>query len=373
MRRSTNTVHALEAYKPDSREMFFNGAGELNAGSNREALEILSKLINGVQDGSLSLDTAAAEAAKDERKRRSYEWRKERFDKFVSAYHDRAGESYHDVGAAICATINRNQERQGFMRNFLLRGDLQPGEIPRFRRKDRANVHAVISTNYSSIAPVFCQDEIIEGFEVDISENVRVLEREINRGNVDMVEDVYIRAQQGISVREDQLFMRQVRLAASLQNPLLASPNTTVVTSPGFTPNILGIGRSALDQAAVPCSTMIVGTQVWPDFLSSNFAAAINPVHNYELIATGRLGKMLDMDIITDGLRPIGLRVLYPNELLLLSAPEFLGGYTDRGPVTATPRDNYDDGQPARGWFLYECISIIIANSAAAYLFARSF
>jgi hypothetical protein len=370
MRRS---VHALEAYKPDSGEMFFNSAGELNAGSNKDALTILSKLLKGVEDGSLSFDVAATEAANDNRKRRSLEWRKERFDRFHAAYKDKASTEWADMGAAICGTLNRTQERLGFMRNFLIRGDLQPGERPKFRRKDRSNVHAVISTDYSAIAPIFCQDDIIEGFEVSISENVRVLEREINRGNIDLVEDVYIRAQQGVSVREDQLFMRQCRIAAGLQSPVLSSPNMMAVTSPGITPNILGQGRAAMDMAAVPVNTMIIGTQVWPDFLTSNFNGAINPVHNYELISTGRIARMLDMDIITDGLRPIGLRVLYPYEVMLLSAPDFLGGYTDRGPVTATPRDNFDDGQPARGWYMYEFISIILANSAAVYLFVRTY
>lgn len=369
MRRS---LHALEAYKPDSKELFFNSAGDLNAASNKEALQILAMLVKGVQDKTITMDEASPVANDN---RRTLEFRKERYEAFKTAYWDRGSNStaWTDVGASISGSINKTQERAGFMRNFLQRGDLNPGEVPKFRRKDRSNVHAVISTDYSAVAPRFVQDDTIEGFEVVISENVRILDREINRGHVDLVEDVYIRANQGIAVREDQLFMKQVRLGASLQNPYMSGNNTMVVTSPGVTPNIIGLGRAQIDQAAVPCTTMIVGTQVWSDFLSSNFAAAINPVHNYELISTGRMGKMLDMDIITDGLRPLGLRVLYPNEIALLSSPEFLGGYTDRGPVTATPRDNFDDGQPARGWFLYEEISIILANSAAVYLFVRAF
>lgn len=365
MRRS-NSVHALQAFKPNSRESFFNGAGDLNAGSNAEALQILSKLIASVQKGEITMDVAAAndDGRMDTS---SLEFKRERHNAFEAAH--KAGihsKEFQDIGAAISATLQTTQERAGFMRNYLVRGDLQPGEpVPRFRRKDRSNVIAVVSTDFSSVAPRFVTDIIIEGFEVVISENVRVLDREINRGNLDLVEDVYLRAQQGISVREDQLFAKQVRVAAGI------SGNSRLTTST-VTPQLLGQMRSDLDVAAVPAAQIIIGTQVWPDFLSPGFAAAINPVTNYELISTGRLGRILDMDIVTDGLRPRGLRVLQPNELFVLSSPEFLGGYTDRGPVVATPRDNYDAGQPAKGWYMYEEISIILANAGAVSLLVRS-
>jgi hypothetical protein len=367
MRRSAvNTVHALQAFKPNSREAFFNGAGNLNAGSSKDALQILATLIEQVQKGEVTLDMASA-ANSNEPAVNSKEFKQERHAAYVAAHH--AGinsQAFIDIGSAISATLQTTQERAGFMRNYLTPGNLQPGEpVPRFRRKDRSNVVAIISTDFSSLAPRFVTDIIIEGYEVVISENVRVLDREINRGNLDLVEDVYLRAQQGISVREDQLFAKQIRLAAGV------SGNSRLATS-GVTPQLLGQMRADLDAAAVPASQLIIGTQVWPDFLAPGFAAAINPVTNYELISTGKLGKILDMDIVTDGLRPRGLRVLQPNEVFVLSSPEFLGGYTDRGPVTATPRDNYDDGQPAKGWFMYEEISIIIANAGAVSLLVRS-
>ena len=366
MLRSANTVHALQAFKPNSREAFFNGAGVLNAGSDREALRILATLIEQVQKGEVTLDTASA-ANSNEPDTTSRAFKQARHESYIAAHtggiHTK---EFSDIGSAIAATLQTTQERAGFMRNYLIRGDLQPGDVaPRFRRKDRSNVVAVVSTDFSSLAPRFVTDIIIEGYEIVISENVRVLDREINRGNIDLVEDVYLRAQQGISVREDQLFAKHVRLAAGV------SGNSRLVTS-GVTPQLFGQMRADLDSAAVPAANIIIGTQVWPDFLAPGFAAAINPVTNYELIQTGRLGRILDMEIVTDGLRPRGLRVLQPNEVFMLSAPEFLGGYTDRGPVTATPRDNYDDGQPAKGWYMYEEISIILANAGAVSLLVRA-
>lgn len=367
MRRSNAvSVHALQAFKPNSREAFFNSAGEINAGDTKDALKTIATLLKAVEAGQINFDSAAVNDNSEFVDTSSVEFRTERHNSFCDAH--RKGihsPEFSDVGAALAATLQTTQERVGLMRNYLVRGDLQPGEpVPRFRRKDRSNVYAVVSTDFSSIAPRFVNDIIIEGFEVVISENVRVLDREINRGNIDLVEDVYLRAQQGIAVREDQLFIKQARKAASI------SGNSTLTTS-GVTPNLLGVMRAELDAAAVPASQIIIGTQVWPDFLSVNFASAINPVTNYELISTGRLGRILDMDITTDGLRPRGLRVLLPNELFMFSAPEFLGGYTDRGPITATPRDNFDDGQPAKGWYMYEEISIIIANAGAVSLLVR--
>jgi hypothetical protein len=367
MRRSNAvSIHALQAYKPNSREAFFNGAGEINAGSTKDALQTLANLIKAVEAGNINFDSAAVNDNGDKVDTSSLEFRTERHNNYCDAHRKGAqSQEFADVGAAIASTLQTTQERVGLMRNYLLRGDLQPGDpVPRFRRKDRSNVYAVVSTDFSAVTPRFVTDTIIEGYEVVIAENIRVLDREVNRGNIDLVEDVYLRAQQGIAVREDQLFIKQARKAASI------STNSRLTTS-GVTPNLLGLMRADLDAAAVPAAQIIIGTQVWPDFLSSNFAAAINPVTNYELISTGRLGKILDMDITTDGLRPRGLRVLDPKELFMFSSPEYLGGYTDRGPITATPRDNFDDGQPAKGWYMYEEISIIIANAGAVSLLVR--
>lgn len=356
-----SAVQALEAYKSDSREQLFNSHGELNAGSKKEVLLTLASIMERVQSGELTFDKAAPV----NENKKSPAFKKERFDNFVKAYKE-AGVSgaWTDIGASMSGTLQTTMERAGFMRNFLIRGDLGPGDVPKFRRKDRSSVLAVISTDNGSVAPRYVTDPILEGFEFLISENVRVFNREINRGNVDLVEDVYLRAQQGISVREDQHYISYVRQAASLSGQVR-------LTSTGVTPQLLGMMRADLDSNALPPAAMIIGTQVWSDFLTPGFAASINPVHNYELIATGRLGKILDMDIITDGLRPIGLQVLHPNETVIIAAPEFHGGYTDRGPLTASPRDNFDVGEPAKGWYMFEEISVIIANAASVSLLIR--
>ena len=68
---------------------------------------------------------------------------------------------------------------------------------------------------------------------------------------------------------------------------------------------------------------------------------------------------------MTDAYRVPQQKVLNAGDIYLLTSPEFLGAYTDRGPVVANEVNASSSGHgvPARGWHLFETMSMTVANS----------
>lgn len=351
----------LNAVKPGSRETYYNSAGQLNATSSYDALKVVANLLADIQSGKINTDTAALEPISPEKMQAK---RKADTAAFIEA--SNAGvhsPEFTDIGANLAATVQENMARTGFARNNLMKGTIDVnGGTFRARLKNNANVLAVVSTESGALAPRFITDKVLEGYFQTISENIRVLDKDIHLGNDTLVEDAYTRTQQAFGVREDQIYMSHIRYAAASSGQ---ERTTTSVTK-----QLLGNMRADLDLANVDSSKMFVGTQIWPQLLSADLQ--FDPATAYELITTGRIGRLLDMQTYTDGKRDPGLRTMKPNELFVVSSPEYHGAYCDRGPITAVPRDNFDDGQIARGWFMYEYFGTLLANTKSVSLLTLS-
>jgi hypothetical protein len=102
----------------------------------------------------------------------------------------------------------------------------------------------------------------------------------------------------------------------------------------------------------------------WNDIIANQqFSGWFDPLSKYEIVTTGVLGQMLGLTFITDGFRHKQLKVLNTGELYLVGDPLMHGGYTDRGPVQSNEVSEYPNGQPARGWYMFEDLSMVIANA----------
>jgi hypothetical protein len=98
---------------------------------------------------------------------------------------------------------------------------------------------------------------------------------------------------------------------------------------------------------------------------NTTFGSFYDPVSQYEVVQTGYIGRILGISMITDAFRVPQQKVLNQGDIYLLTSPEFLGAYTDRGPVVANEVNASQSGHgvPARGWHLYELMSMTVANS----------
>jgi hypothetical protein len=186
-----------------------------------------------------------------------------------------------------------------------------------------------------------------------------VEEIDLAQGSADILEDKFFEGLEAILVKEDAVLK-------SMLDTSVGSYNEPVYFAGQFTPAVLSALKSSIERWRLPVSTMLFDVGLLNDLLvGTDFSTYFDPITKYELVMTGRIGRLFGMDMITDGYREPSLQVLDRGEVYLTSTPEMLGGYTDRGPVNSRPVDMGDIIIPARGWAMNEIISLIVANGRA--------
>lgn len=340
--------HALEANHRGSREKMFGNNGELNANDRVEALRRLSELasmigageVAGLNDNGDIRETAAERRAAVE-----------------EAYHSTDG-SWNELGASLAGEINTRVEREGFMRTLLARYEVAQGSVPRIKVRT-PNVRAVMTRGVTQIWPQFVRDKYINTDEFYISANPRVEEIELAQGSSDILEDKFFEGLEAILVKEDAILKAMMDATAG-------SYNDVIYFAGQFTPAVLSALKSNIERWRLPAVNMVFDVSLLNDILvGTDFSTYFDPITKYELISTGRIGRLFGTDMITDGYREPSLQVLDKGEIYMTSTPEMTGGYTDRGPVNSRPVDMGDQIVPARGWAMTEIVSILLANGRA--------
>lgn len=68
---------------------------------------------------------------------------------------------------------------------------------------------------------------------------------------------------------------------------------------------------------------------------------------------------------ITDGFRYDTLQVLNAGEVYVTAPPMTLGAITQRTELQSTAIDTYNQGRPARGWFMQAIEGMVVGNGRA--------
>lgn len=339
--------HVTEARFRGSNERIVGIDGNINAGSRAELLQRLVELSSMVADHEVAPldDTEIASAS-------------ERRAEVIDAFNDRETASWSELGAAITGEITTRVEREGFMRTVLDRQEVAQGQQVRIRVRE-PNVRAVLSRGVAQTFPQYVRDKYITADEFHISANPHVDEIELNQGSSDILEDKYFEGLESILVKED-------RTVKKLFDTTVGIYNDITYFATGLTPAILGASKTALETWRLPALNFLFSIDLLNDIsFGTNFSNYFDPVSKYEIVMTGRIGRLFGMTMITDGYREPTLQVLDSGEYYISSAPNLLGGYTDRGPVKSTPSDQSGNGIQARGWFMNEIVSMTIANAKA--------
>jgi len=339
-----------EAKIPGTQDNFVGRDGHISAWNRKDAMRVISSLLNESRAGRVDVSdrTAVTAEAHREKVRKSREV-------LLAAYNDRTGANWSKLGANISGQITESADREGFMRRLLIRNDLQQGNYPRIRIKKK-KVTAVVMTTESQIQPQFVRDDYLFPPEFTISANIRVEQREINQGSGDILEDKYNEGLESVMVAEDRRWKQLADATVGLEHQLK-------YLAGGLNPTAFAEMRTELNRYAITPMHVVMSADYWNDIIgNSQFSGWFDPLTKYEIVTTGELGQMLGLTFITDGFRQENLRVLEQGDLYLVGDPQMHGGYTDRGPVQSNPVDQYADGSPARGWFMFEELSMVIAN-----------
>jgi hypothetical protein len=353
MLRSQYPVHGLDARVGGNpgASRFFNDRGDLNASGYHDALSQINRIMQGVETGSIRLD-------KDESIEEAG-LKKKLNDQLLAAFKDHSEQgknAWAEIGSTIGLDVTETAERQGIARRHLARADLTQSNTPRIRVRTR-DVRAYSTTGAGAIQREYVRDRYLYPPEYNVVANVRVLDEELYTGAADLLDEVFLRAQEAVAVKEDIDYMTAIRNLTGVVNPM-------VLLVGGLSPSNLATMHVTVNSWNLTPATLTIGSGIWSDILgnATGFANVFDPVTRYELYREAKLGRILGLDIITDGFKAPAQRVLTPVEVLLTAVPTELGGFSDRGPVRAVPVDSYGQGELGRGWLMSERISQSIAN-----------
>lgn len=353
-----NNVHGQRSavtsreWRPGGRgsEPLFNASGEMNAGSKQEALARILELAQAIASGEVMNATAEKMVEQTEAEKR------EVIAELSAAYHDSDRTNWAELGAMIATELSESIDREGFMRRFLLRGDLNQGEIPRHRVK-RKTTSALVAAGPSSIQPEMARGYYIWAPEFEIHASVGVSNLEMQQGSASLLDEKFFEAQEQIMRQEDIIFIR-------LLKGMVGNPNAITYVGGGYTPATVATIMWNIRNFGYDCPSMLIASDVMTDILTATtFVAAFDPVTTHENIMTGTVARLYGTEIVTDQFRDPRLKVLAKGEVFALAPPEYVGGYTDRGPVESVPVDHLViNGHTSKGWNMAEILSITTHN-----------
>lgn len=332
-----------------SEERAFGANLELNASDRKDLLVQISRFMEAASASSGGVMTEETAAKKEEA-------RKARREVLIAAFNN--PEDHREVGAVIARDIYQAADREGFMRRFLAKADLDQGMEPRawMRNKD---VVAVVATSPVRVERQIIRDKKFYPPEVTLTARLFIGQREINQNTSDLLDEKFQEGLEAMMVAED-------RILYNMLNATIGVANTATTFGSTMNPLNLAQLRNKVTSWRIPAAAWLIANDLWNDVIGdSSFSALIDPASKFELLNTGVLGRMLGMEIVSDGFRHPQHRVLSQGEQYILGNPENLGQYTDRGGIDSLPLDGATEGVAGRGWMLNSYVSVLVANARA--------
>lgn len=331
-----------------THEQAAKGRFEFNAGSKKELLGRFAALIDDVRGGNLTVGNERQVTAEAQMERLAIV--KEAF------ANPRPGNPAFEVlGEVIADEIWQTLGRQGFTRKIFITKPVGKGDTGRIRLRKKDVVAFVVTTDANTVASIVRQPYFYPP-EFYLTCFILIEDKEIEQASTDIIDEKYQDGLENIMVREDRLTKILLDRAAPTDNDLISFTS--------FTPSVFTSLRTQVARWGIPVPTAIIAYDIWDDIIAdTDFVAWFDPVTKHELILEGKLGSLLDVEIMTDGVRHDTLQVLQPGEVYFLGAPIALGAVTQRKELVANAIDQYNVGKSNRGWFLQQIEGLVVGNS----------
>jgi hypothetical protein len=321
-----------------------SSTGEFNAGSKKDLMNQILTLASLVESGDVDNSENVVAASSRERAK-----------ELAAAYRDTASGDFRELGAALAGKLQENADREGFARNILARAEVAEGSDVRHRVKSKS-LTAIVASSATQMDPQTIREKEIYPREFMVRAKVRIEELQLRRGSQDLLEEKFFEAQEQIMRTEDLIVKKMMDQAVG------AGHNVQYISG-GLTPSSLGDIMGLLSDYGLQPVNMMFANNLLRDMITSQaFSEYFDPLSKYEIVQTGTIGSIFAMDIRTDAYRDPNLRVLEKGEIYIVPPPEWLGAYTDRGPVEAK---ELNDDDASRGWSFFEIMSFALHNPKA--------
>lgn len=354
-RRQVPVVAATEYRLPGRQERLVGRDGHINGSSKADVARTIASMIDEIytqQNVNLQTEAALTNA----------EVLAERRNLVLAAFED--AKEHQELGAILTDEINYAANKQGIARKLLKRQELQQGQYPQALMPFQ-NVMAVVATGPTKNQTQLVRNKRFWPPEFYIMTRPFIEQREIDQTNVDILQEKYLEALEGIMVQEDRIWR-----AAALQTVGIVNPATDIVGD--LTPAGLAQVRTQLVSQRIGATNLVMAADLWNDIIGAQgFMAGLEPVTRHEIVLTGEIARLFGMTITTDAFRHPYHYVLQEGEFWVVSDPDYHGQYTDRGGVVAEPIGIAVENVPGRGWAMYESVSLLVANAGSVALGRR--
>ena len=323
--------------------------GEINAHSKQELLERIAGIVDLIGEGSIQPQMAQEVDARYEEQVGSI---------VQAAMEDRTHETgggFYVMGETLGDAVWETTGRLGFTSKFLLRHEVPRGQEGRIRVRQQ-NVVSWIITRESMVPRSIIRQNWVYPEMVTIATWTTIDDTERAMSPVELMDEKYTEMLQSTMVREDTLTRWLFTQAAPVFND--------VFTFAELTPALFSSMQIQVQRWGLSCPSCLVAIDLWNDIrTNSDFLSAYEPVSKLTLIEEGRLGKLYDTEIYTDGLRYETLQVLQEGEMFFLAEPQGLGGYVEYMPLQTRPSDMHHVGVGAEGWYSHMTRGYSVTNS----------
>lgn len=324
-----------------------NGDRQINASSKQDLMNQISAVRKSAQaQGGLRYAEVDSKAAN------------ERWAQFKSAYRNTAdAKPFQVIGEVMSDEIWETLGREGFTNKILAIQNVGKGATGRVRVR-RKDVVAYQVTSDVKVQEQRIRQMWVYPPEFYIQCFILIEDKEIEQSSADLLDEKFQDGLEAILVRED-------KITKALLDRSTATFNDVVFYT-SFNPTVFTTLRTQINRWGTPAQNMILAWDVWDDIIADpDFVAWWDPVTKHELVLEGHLGRLLSVELHTDGLRYPTLQVLAPGEVYITGSPITVGTKVIRKELDSRAIDQYNIGRAARGWFMHTIQSQIVVSGRA--------
>lgn len=322
-----------------------SGNREINASSKRDFMNQVGSIMKQAQAGGVQRRGDAEQA-------------QERFADLKSAFENKSNERpFAVLGEVFTDEIWETLGREGFTGKVLATENIQRGATGRIRVRKK-DIFAFQITSDVKVQEQRIRQDWLYPPEFTIACNIVIEDKEIAQASADILDEKFQDGLEAQLVREDKITKALLDRASTSFNDL--------VYYTSFNPTIATTIRTQVNRWGTPAATMLIAWDVWDDIIADpDFVSFFDPVTKHELVLEGTLGRLLGLDLHTDGLRYPTLQVMAPGEIYVTGSPVTVGAKTIRKELESVAINKYNEGRAARGWFIQQIQGQIIGNGRA--------
>lgn len=348
--RSGGNLAQAGVKRPGSESNLVGSNGELNGYDKQDMAQAIADLFTLVQNR----EVVSARTANTQQQQEQ-----DCIEIVEAAMADRtkeAGGGFWVMGETLGDAVWETTGRLGWTAKFLIRNDVPRGQEGRIRVRQK-NVVSWIMTQSDSYTPrSVVRQQWVYPPVVAINTFCTIGDKERAMAPVELMDEKYTEMLESTMVREDNLVRWLMAAAAPVFND--------VYTFAEMTPAIFSSMQLQVQRWGLSCPHAVMAQDLWNDIrTNSDFLNAYEPVSKLTLIEEGRIAKLYDTEIYTDGLVYESLQVLNSGEIFFLAEPQGLGGFCEYMPLQTVPANMHHIGVGAEGWFSHMTRGYAIANS----------